>query len=266
MTSTKQVISIEESIQLIKNSLKSGVFRPDSRPKKSLVDLLNMCQISSKKSFLIDISSCLSKESISENNHMNDLKVDIQNQLSFFKQILNNSKFADVGEIVGLVVNPFPSFKTISVIYSLDLELPIIFDCLIFDTEQLGIGDVVVIKSSLFSLPDVSISINELIDVAHEFEQEVILEVTSRDEFIASKNTEADIILINIDNNKKSLDITAKEHGQMLENLLASYETTRPLIVKCSSLEEVDKSFLKNVFGVIVSEDSFKMWFENQKK
>jgi len=128
-----------------------------------------------------------------------------------------------------------------------DFQKPALMKDFILSEKQVGNGDAVLLIQEFLDLAGVDA--NELVDIAHERDLEVVLEVNSLEAFRKAKKTEADIIGIN-NRDLQTLKVDLNTTASILQK-----ETCDRIIISESGIvtrETVRKLLDAGVDGVLV--------------
>ena len=153
---------------------------------------------------------------------------------------------------ISIVTEP-TSFRGSMELLKHDFRKPVLMKDFVISEKQIRNGDAVLLIMEFMELAQADA--NELIDIAHERDLEVLLEVNSADAFRKAKKTEADIIGIN---------------NRNLQTLETNIETTVKILkeTKCDRLllsesgienaEDIRKLLAAGVDGVLVGTSILK--------
>lgn len=139
-------------------------------------------------------------------------------------------------------------------------KVPTLMKDFVIDRKQLGQGDCVLIIQQLCNM--LEIDVNELVDIAHEYDQEVLLEVCNEKEMKQAKDTEADIIGIN----NRNL-ATLKGSVQNTVNILKNKPTSRMVISESffETADDVRRVIAAGASGVLVGTSLIKAYNKSPK-
>ncbi len=165
--------------------ISAGYYFPDKQERKSLVEEIENAEAENLLALVLTASFRGASKIISVEH-----KKQIVSYLSDYARKLIDLNIGFKVVAVSFTTSPWLPEGTLDYL-RMNSRIPKIMNDLIIDEKQLGMSDVVVLRHQLCGE-----NLEELIDRAHELEQEVLLEISSHEDFEFAKKSEADAFLV----------------------------------------------------------------------
>ncbi|MEM3372607.1 MAG: hypothetical protein QXF76_00115 [Candidatus Anstonellales archaeon] len=242
-----------QEIQMIKELLQKDSLKNFDNlkgiEKISLVE--SLISSKSKKKNSLNILPILRVKEIKEyfpkNQNFCEVIESACNPLKVSEILFNSYELKNELFIPGVIINPLPDLEILkSLKYSFaSKNLVTVIQWPIIDFIQIGIGDAIILN--IKQIESSNLDILELIDEAHSYSQEVVLQVYDEDDLEIALQSEGDVIVVpfnsyNYDHQIKNTNQTshhAINYRNFLIEHLNSREIEREIVFSCSSIADL---------------------------